>query len=174
MARNFRFVAGALLAAAIQSVSAQVLVDPGAKPDRGANPRDGMPERVDAGRCNGSLCILEVKVKVSAGGACEIRVDPEVVFIGGKQVRMIWEIKTPGYSFDPVNGLRFKDDYNPLWRTEFYPLERSGQPASKGRDTWQLLDANNQPGTFRYAVTVINERTREQCSVDPGVVNDWS
>jgi hypothetical protein len=171
MARNSRFIAGALLAAAIQSVSAQVLVDPGPTPDRDANPRSGKPERVDAGRCNGSLCILEVKVKT--GGGCEIRVDPEVVFIGGKQVRVIWEIKSPGYSFDQLNGIRFKDEYNPLWRSEFYQLERGGQPPSKSPKTWELFDANNQPGTFRYAVTVINERTREQCSVDPGVVNDW-
>jgi hypothetical protein len=172
MARNFRFLAGALLASAIQCVSSQVLVDPGARPDRGANPRSGVPEPVNAGRCNGSVCILEVKV--NTGGGCEIRVDPEVVFIGGKQVRIIWEIKSPGYSFDQSSGIRFKDDYNPLWRSEFYQFEGEGQPPSRSANTWQLFDANNQPGTFRYAVTVINERTRERCSVDPGVVNDWS
>ena len=170
MTRNFHFVAGALLAAAIQSVSAQALIDPGARPDRGANPRAGVPTRVEAGRCNGSVCILEVKV--NTGGGCDIRVDPEWVFIGGQQVRIIWEIKSPGYSFDDTVGIRFKEEYNPLWPTEFFQGEGEGRPVRSG-NTWQVFDANNTRGTFRYAVTVINERTREQCHADPGVVNDW-
>lgn len=171
MTRNFQFLAGALLAAAVQGASAQVLVNPDARPDRGAHPRAAQPVPVDAGRCNGPVCILEVKI--NTGGGCEIRVSPEVVFIGGKHTRIIWQIKSPGYSFDPSEGVRFKDEYNPLWRNEFYQTEGEGQPPPKSSNTWQYFDANNQPGTFRYGVTVINERTRERCSVDPGVVNDW-
>ena len=34
-------------------------------------------------------------------------------------------------------------------------------------------DLNSQPDVFRYAVTIINARTGQQCRADPGVVNDW-
>ena len=170
MTRKFHFVVGALLAAAIQCVSAQVLVAPG--DPRGnpgpASPRAGVPERMLAGRCNESLCRLEIKV--NTGGGCDIRVDPEWLFIGGQQVQIVWEIKSPGYSLDEVQGIRFKDDYNPLWRTEFYQAEGRGK---NGGSTWEVFDANSTRGTFRYAVTVTNDRTREQCHADPGVVNDW-
>ena len=67
----------------------------------------------------------------------------------------------------PAPGVEFKDNYNPMWREEFYDGRRLSERE------WQWIDANNMPDVFRYTVRVVHNRTGQVCEVDPGVVNDW-
>jgi len=135
------------------------------------------PKHVSALACKGQVCRLSVKVD----GDCGITVEPEWLFVSGKNVRLVFEILPAGYYFHPVEGVRFKDEYNPAWRNEFFEVgkgEGGGDILSTDRrsgpareSTWG--DLNTRPGVFRYSVTVINARTNQECRADPGVVNDW-
>jgi hypothetical protein len=166
---TIRSALGALLVAALSCICAQAHAAPPAS-------SPGASKHVDATRCNASVCRLSVKVD----GDCGITVDPDWLFISGKNVRLVWEILPAGYYFPPFQGVRFKDEYNPAWRGEFF---EQGRGEGLGTDMAQAPggpkresvwgDVNSQPGVFRYAITVINARTGQECSADPGVVNDW-
>jgi hypothetical protein len=135
------------------------------------------PKHVSALACKGAVCRLTVKVE----GDCTISVEPEWLFVSGKNVRLVWDILPAGYYFHPTEGIRFKDDYNPTWRSQFFEVGRgegdflsTDAPRSgpARQSTW--ADLNTQSGSsFRYSVTVINARTNTECRADPGVVNDW-
>jgi hypothetical protein len=145
-----------------------------------AAPADANPassKHLSAIACKASVCRLSVKVD----GDCGISVDPEWLFISGKNVQLVWDILPAGYYFPP-DGIRFKDEYNPAWRSEFYPVgngEGGGDvlltDASRAGPSRQSVwgDLNTQPDVFRYSVTIVNARTGQQCRADPGVVNDW-
>ena len=129
----------------------------------GHNPQE-YPQQMDTGRCNLNVCHITVK----AVGPCKVSVSPEFTFISEGNTRVIWELKAAGnFAFDPVRGIEFKAEYNPAYREQFV--------AGQGIDakTWQYIDANSQPGAFRYSINVYNTRTGQTCSYDPGVINDW-
>jgi hypothetical protein len=139
---------------------------------------NGGSKHVSAEACKGAVCRLSVKVD----GDCGITVEPEWLFVSGKNVQLVFEILPAGFYFHPTEGVRFKDDYNPAWRNEFYEvgkgegggdvLSTSARGSGPARQsTWG--DLNTRPGVFRYSVTVINSRTSQECRTDPGVVNDW-
>jgi hypothetical protein len=158
-----RLAFGAALLTAAAALSPQVYAAPGQK-------------RVAADACTGAVCRLTVRVE----GDCGISVEPEWLFVAGKNVQLVFDILPAGFYFHPSEGVRFKDEYNPEWRAEFFE-ERKGEggegffaavrPASPARQSvWR--DLNTRPGAFRYSVTVVNARTQQECRSDPGVVND--
>jgi hypothetical protein len=165
-----RRTVGAVLATLVATAAFPLLAAP-------ATPNPGGSKRVDAVRCKDSICRLAVKVD----GECGISVDPDWLFVAGKNVRLVFEILPSGYYFAPVDGIRFKDEYNPAWRSEFFEQGRgegdgifveATKPGMRRQSVWG--DLNTQPGVFRYAVTIVNARTGEECRADPGVVNDWT
>lgn len=136
-------------------------------------------KRVAAEACKGAVCRLTVRVE----GDCGISVDPEWLFVSGQNVRLIWEILPDGFVFPP-DGVRFKDEYNPEWRSQFYQGEGEifstdvlqvgpFKPTQQPRQQTAWSDLNSDRGVFRYSVTVVNSRTSQECRTDPGVVNDW-
>jgi hypothetical protein len=121
----------------------------------------GVPQKVSAGKCDATMCRLRVK----AADKCKVTVDPEWVFITGTQVQILWEIQSNDYVFPEVGGVEIKPRY----------ITSEGFQDSRRLDerTWQIRDSNFRPDVARYAVTVVNRKTQESCTVDPGVVNDW-
>jgi len=126
--------------------------------------------------CKAQVCRLAVKVD----GDCSITVDPDWLFVSGNNVKLVFEILPSGYYFRPGDGIQFKDDYNPAWRGEFFEGRGEGDfdvlaQAPRGAPARQSIwtDLNQQRGVFRYTVNLVNAKTGQQCSADPGVVNDW-
>ena len=179
MIRKILLVAGALCAAGVTGAWAQEEVPPPPRdcfldatadgcpkpeePKPGTN-RLEYPQQMDTGRCVANVC----RITVRAVGPCKITVSPEFTFISGRGVRILWELQAAGnFAFDEVRGIEFKPEYNPTYPEQF----------SSGRrldpKTWQVLDANTQPGSFRYSINVYNTRTGLTCNLDPGLVNDW-
>ena len=159
-----RVAIGAVLLTTAAALSAQVHAAPGQK-------------RVAADACTGTVCHLTVRVE----GDCGISVEPEWLFVAGKNVQLVFDILPAGFYFHPVTGVRFKDEYNPQWRQEFYEEGKGEGVEGYFADVRQLnprsrqsvwRDANTGPGAFRYSVTVVNAKTQQECSTDPGVVND--
>ena len=135
----------------------------GESPQPGRNPQE-YPVQMDTGRCNANVCRITVK----AVGPCKITVSPEFTFISGQGVRILWELQAAGnFAFDEQRGIEFKAQYNPTYPTQFVAGMRVDPK------TWQYVDINSQPGTFRYNINVYNTRTGQTCSLDPGLVNDW-
>ena len=160
MARKWWMLACALFASALLSSAAQEII---INPDTRPNAERDQPAPTKAGTCKGNNCRLKVRVN----GNCEITIDQQWAIVAGRNVRLVWEILPAGYSFPEVGGVEFKDNYNPMWREEFY----DGRKVSARE--WQWIDANNMPDVFRYTVRVVNDRTGQVCELDPGVVNDW-
>jgi hypothetical protein len=168
-------VGGALLAAAIPTaVLAQDVIvngprdriDPRGPIDPPAGKpraRSEQPRREDAGRCNGKVCRIGVRVRED----CAIAVDPAWVFIGAQDVNILWELRTPAYAFNEVDGIDFKSEYNEGWSKQFVESRRLD------RRTWAVRDLNSDRSVFRYNISVIDEKTGKECRVDPGLVNDW-
>ena len=141
-----------------------------------ADPNPSSSKHLSAIACKAQVCRLSVKVD----GECGISVDPEWLFISGKNVQLVWDILPAGYYFPP-GGIRFKDEYNPAWRAEFFEIGKGegggdvlSTDAPRAGPSRQSVwgDLNTQPDVFRYSVTVVNARTGQQCRTDPGVVND--
>jgi hypothetical protein len=158
-----RIAIGATLLTAAAALSTQACAAPDQK-------------RVAADACKGQGCRHTNRVE----GDCGISVEPEWLFVSGKNVQLVFDILPAGFYFRPFEGIRFKDEYNPEWRSELFE-ERKGEggegyfadvrPANPSRQSvWR--DLNTRPGAFRYAVTVVNARTQQECAADPGVVND--
>ena len=148
--------AGAMLAATM-GTSAWADDDGEGKGDS----RLGIPQKVTAGKCDGTLCRLRVK----ATGNCKITVDPEWIFITGQSVQIVWELQPGDYVFPEVGGVQFKPRY---------PMgDRELDSRRLDERTWQIRDNNFQPELARYNVTVVHRKTQESCTIDPGVVNDW-
>jgi hypothetical protein len=161
MTRTFGFVASALFSVAVGTATAQSS-DPG-------GPKDGKPRKVDAGACDGSLC----RLKVHATGNCTVTVEPEWVFISGgrdgQPVRILWELDRRDFTFPDVGAVMLK----PRYAGSFGGNEGLLLGSKVDSQTWEVMDYNFQPSVSRYAVTVVNRKTQETCSVDPGVINDW-
>lgn len=178
MTRKLLLVAGALWMAVTGAVRADEIILPPRdcfldatapncpvpeEPRPGVNPEE-YPEIMDTGRCHLNVC----RITVRAVGPCKITVSPEFTFISAQGVRILWELQAAGnFAFDPVRGIEFKADYNPTYPQQFFAGMRVDPK------TWHYFDANSQPGTFRYSINVVNTRTGQQCSLDPGLVNDW-
>jgi len=129
--------------------------------DGKGNPRLGIPQKVTAGKCDGTLC----RLRVQAAGNCKITVDPEWIFITGQSVQIVWELQNNDFVFPEVGGVTFKPRY---------PMgDREIDSRRVDERTWQVRDNNFQAEVARYNVTVVNRKTQESCTVDPGVVNDW-
>jgi hypothetical protein len=125
------------------------------------NGRLGVPQKVTAGKCDGTLC----RLRVHATGNCQVSVEPEWIFITGQSVQIVWEIQQGDYVFPEVGGVQFKPRY---------PMgDRELDSRRLDERTWQVRDNNFQPEVARYNVTVVNRKTQESCTIDPGVVNDW-
>ena len=158
-----RLAVGAILFTGFASLSPQAYAAPGQK-------------RIGADACTGAVCRLTVRVE----GDCGISVEPEWLFVQGKNVQLVFDILPAGFYFHPVEGVRFKDEYNPEWRSEFFEVRKGGegegffanarQSNASRQSVWR--DMNTRPGAFRYSITVVNAKTQQECSSDPGVVND--
>jgi hypothetical protein len=123
--------------------------------------RLGVPQKVTAGKCDGTMC----RLRVVATDNCKVTVDPEWVFITGQQVQILWELQNHDFVFPEVGGVEVKPRY--VISESFYDSRRIDDR------TWQIRDNNYRPDVARYTVTVVNRKTQESCTVDPGVVNDW-
>ena len=179
MTTKLLLVAGALWAAtAVPGVWAQEIIlpprdcfldatadgCPKPEPERPGSNREEYPRMMDTGRCVANVCRITVK----AVGPCKITVSPEFTFISAQNVRILWELQAAGnMAFDEVRGIEFKGEYNPTYPQQFTAGRRVDPK------TWQYIDANSQPGAFRYSINVYNTRTGQTCNLDPGLVNDW-
>ena len=183
MNRKMLLVAGAFCVGVLTQASAQEVITP---PDQspkqrgcyiegelyipcpnttptGRNPQE-YPQVMDTGRCVLNVCHITVK----AVGPCKVSVSPEFTFISQPNTRILWELQAAGnFAFDAVRGIEFKGEYNPTYPQQFVAGQRIDPK------TWQYIDANSQPGAFRYSINVYNTRTGQTCSFDPGVINDW-
>ena len=161
--RKTLLAACALFTSAMLGANAQEIILPPEGEDPRPNAERDAPQPTKAGTCKGNACRLKVRVN----GQCQITIDQQWAIVSGRHVQLLWEILPAGYSFPAEGGVEFKDNYNPMWREEFYDGRRVSPRV------WQWIDANNMPDVFRYTVRVVNGRTGQVCEIDPGVVNDW-
>jgi hypothetical protein len=158
MTKNAWIAAGVLLAA---TTATSAWADDDRDGDGKGNSRLGIPQKVAAGKCDGSLC----RLRVTATGNCAITVEPEWVFVTGRQVQIVWEIQQGDYIFPEVGGVDIKQEY--VTSESYYDSRRLDER------TWQIRDNNFRPNVARYNVTVVHRKTQQSCTIDPGVVNDW-
>jgi hypothetical protein len=163
MTRAFGLVVSALFAAATTIAAAQT--SEGGGTGDTARPRDGVPQKLDAGQCSGGVC----RLRVHATGNCKVTVQPEWVLINAQASRLVWEIDQRDFYFPDFAGVTLKPQYaGSIGGNEGLVL---GQKVDS--QTWEAYDYNFGPSVARYSVTVVNRNSGTACSVDPGVINDW-
>jgi hypothetical protein len=129
----------------------------------GEPPRKHPEDRIKAGVCKKKECFALVTID-----DCRITVDPEwlVVAHGNKDVYLIWEIGSEGYTFAREDGIKFKPSAGAAAKRQF-SLDRK---RSNDR-TFVFTDKNSAPGKFPYAVRAL--KGGKPCpDMDPTIVND--
>jgi hypothetical protein len=134
-----------------------------------ATPKGAAPastKRCDKGDC-------ETKVAIASCTAPGVTPDPWTIEIDTKHknVRMLWTITTPGYTFAATDGIFFKGPGKEKARGEFTGCKLANKEGTQFECKNKNDDGTGKRREFPYGITVLKDA--KPCAVlDPTVVND--
>ena len=99
---------------------------------------------------------IKLTVTVDANGNPSVTPDPAPVPKGDKNVKLIWEMKTPEYEIGDITGLP---------ASEFSGKVKNGTG-------YEIQDKNGTKGDYAYAVVVSSLKTDRQFAIDPTIRNE--
>lgn len=122
-----------------------------------------LPSAPPSPGCTGAVCWIDVTVSGS-GASCMPAPAQDRVRVTHPTVRVVWHIRTPGYSWPTTQPGIVLQSPNPF----------SCQRAAP--DQWQCL-ANGRPGEgekyYAYKIYTLENASNALCILDPGLVTDW-
>lgn len=129
---------------------------------------DGFIHSQGAGNSAKAVVCKEKECRVAVTvTACAISVEPEVLGIakGGRDIDIVWEIRSPGVTFARENAIFFKEKDRAAAARQF----REPRLLDDRKFRWR--DANTGPGEFHYGVNVI-DNGKACAPLDPIVINE--
>jgi hypothetical protein len=144
---------------------------------------DALAQARTGPECNDRrLCAIKVSV-TGSGPSCKVTVQPDLVTLKTRgptqlrDVRVRWEIVTPGWSFCRANnGIVF----NPKTTVQFYdrdiggPLAQPPKRAPKGgecSDNYVVIAKNTEARKYPYRLTLREDASGAFCTAEAQVVN---
>ena len=119
------------------------------------------------GLCNANAASCVNRVSVSDGCSkdpLKVKLDFDDLHVPkarkGRPLPIIWPLITPKWQYR-ANGISFYSA-----RGEFDDKGNTGQG-------WVQINQAQQGGGFNYSISVVNTDTKEECTRDPIIDNDW-
>jgi hypothetical protein len=113
--------------------------------------------------CDAQDC--SITVTASACDKSSIVADPDTLAVvkTHRGVLIVWKVTSPGYTFDPKNGITLKDSSQGQFRCK----------ARSNATEYDCVNKNDNPAIteYQYAITLVSGG--KTCTTDPVIVNGF-
>jgi hypothetical protein len=172
MTKKALFFAGALIATLTGCAYAQTKT-----PSYGAMPATEGIQPISAATCTRSPCVEKVTVDESQS-PCRVKVDPEIMVVKtNHNLKIVWKLDTPGYSFPDDKAIMFKDEIPALLdnkefaaRLSVHSKDQFSGKKKVSATEYEAIDKNSKDGSWLYNIVVT--KGDKKCTVDPPIVNE--
>ena len=131
-----------------------------AQADPGAAARDALHKKhPNPKKCPDDEC--KIIVTATACDKNSIKADPPVLAPEKKNVKIVWKVTSPGYTFDAASGIKLKD----ASQTQF-KCKALADPTE-----YECKNKNDDVREYEYAITLVKDG--KTCATDPIIINGY-